>query len=216
MRTERSASRTEDLAAAVREAIVGGELAPGQRLVEERLAARRGVSRIPVREVLRQLATEGFVDLVPNRGAVVASPSAGEIRSLFDVREAIEALLADRAARHRTAEHVAELRATVAAARHAIARDHGPAVLVALHARYYDTLAAAAGNLVAGQLLSQLRSRIRWVLAAGALDRAAAAWNEYEAVVDAVAARAPARAARLARTHLANARVAYGILPPTR
>lgn len=213
MRTERGPSRTEDLTAVVRDAIVTAELAPGERLVESRLAERYGVSRIPVREVLRQLASEGFVELAPNRGAVVASPSPAEAASLLEVREVLEVLIAERAARHRTAAHVVELRAVLGDADAARAGRGSRAArrsqLVVLNSRFHDTLGAAAANPVAGQLLAQLRSKIQWVYSMRVDDRAEASWAEHAAIVDAVEARAPARAARLARQHLANARAAY-------
>ena len=84
---ETSAGRT---AAAVRELILHGELPPGARLGEVELAERLGVSRTPVREALSRLAAERLVEIVPNRGARVASWTVEEMEGVFDLRAALE------------------------------------------------------------------------------------------------------------------------------
>jgi DNA-binding GntR family transcriptional regulator len=74
----------------LRLAIVSGELPPGMQLKQDELAERYGTSRIPVREVLRQLEVEGYVVIHPNRGAVVADLSLDEVLELLEVRIALE------------------------------------------------------------------------------------------------------------------------------
>lgn len=86
-----SAGRTH---AAVRELILGGELVAGTRLGESELAERLGVSRTPVREALGRLAAEGLVELVPHRGARVASWSVAELEGVFELRATLEPRLA--------------------------------------------------------------------------------------------------------------------------
>lgn len=78
----------------VRDGIVDGTFAPGDRLPEEELATRAGVSRTPVREALRRLAAEGFVTFVPNRGAQVAQWSARDLEEIFQLRALLESHLA--------------------------------------------------------------------------------------------------------------------------
>ena len=73
----------------IRTWIVTGRLGPGERLVENILAEELGVSRIPVREALKQLQTEGFVDIAPRRGAVVAEVSMKEAEDFYEVRSAL-------------------------------------------------------------------------------------------------------------------------------
>ncbi len=87
----------------LRRMILSGELPPGSRLVEDRLAERLGVSRNPVREAIRVLSAEGFVEVLPRRGAVVASMGQAEVAELFDARMALETLAARLAAPHVTA-----------------------------------------------------------------------------------------------------------------
>ncbi|MBO0856472.1 MAG: GntR family transcriptional regulator, partial [Nocardia sp.] len=82
-----SAERVGDT---LRELILNDTYPSGTRLAEVELAERLGVSRTPIREALRQLAAEGWVDLPPNRGARVASWSVAEMESVFKVRTALE------------------------------------------------------------------------------------------------------------------------------
>ncbi len=76
----------------LRRAIVGGELGPGERLVERVLCARFAVSRTVVREALRQLESEGLVTTVPQRGPVVAVLTAADAEALYEVRAVLEGL----------------------------------------------------------------------------------------------------------------------------
>ena len=76
----------------LREAIVSGYLQPGDRLMQEELAERLGVSRMPIREALRRLEAEGLVVLQPYRGALVANLSSSELQELYELRIALETL----------------------------------------------------------------------------------------------------------------------------
>ena len=87
----------------IRRAILRGELAPGQRLMEMKLADRMGVSRTPVREAIQMLEKDGLVVTVPHRGAIVADIRDKDLREVLEVREALE-VLAVRLACRRMAE----------------------------------------------------------------------------------------------------------------
>src|SRR3712207_6897576 len=88
---------------------MGGDLVPGARLGEVELADRLGVSRTPVREALTRLAAEGLVQIVPNRGARVATWTAAELEGAFDLRSSLEPQLTAYAAPNATPADVAEL-----------------------------------------------------------------------------------------------------------
>lgn len=79
----------------VRERIVSGHLRPGERLPEESLAESLGVSRPPLREALQQLAQEGLVELVPRRGAIVATLTVQDAYEIVTLRRSLEALAVD-------------------------------------------------------------------------------------------------------------------------
>lgn len=81
---------SERATGAVRELILRGDFAAGARLGEVELAERLGVSRTPVREALARLASEGLVEIVPNRGARVSSWTVAELEEVFDLRAALE------------------------------------------------------------------------------------------------------------------------------
>ena len=112
----------DQVLAALRTAIIDGDYLPGERLTEDRLAEDFGVSRNPVREALRVAEAEGFVVILPRRGAVVASPSSGTIADMFAVRERLETLAARLAAERATAADVASLRALLDQGREATQR----------------------------------------------------------------------------------------------
>lgn len=74
----------------LRDAIMAGEITPGTQLRQDEIASRFGTSRIPVREALRQLAAEGIVELLPNRGAVVKAFTVEEIIEILEIRIGLE------------------------------------------------------------------------------------------------------------------------------
>src|SRR3954447_25004822 len=94
----------------VRELILDGVLSPGERIRQETLATEYGVSRIPVREALRQLESEGLVTLVPHSGARVARVDFDECVELYQMREALEPEVLRESVPHLTEEQIADLR----------------------------------------------------------------------------------------------------------
>lgn len=93
-------TQTENSYARLREKLVAGELAPGQRLVNRSLADEFEVSVIPLREAINRLASEGLVNQIPGAGAFVHSPDGRELQELLIFRESIESTAAAEAARH--------------------------------------------------------------------------------------------------------------------
>src|ERR1700739_2756665 len=102
-------ARTHALAA-LRQAILNGDVAPGQRLVAEELASLLGVTRASLRAALLDLAAEGLVERIPNRGARVRVVTTEEGVAITECRMALEALCAVKAAQHVTDAEAAELR----------------------------------------------------------------------------------------------------------
>jgi DNA-binding GntR family transcriptional regulator len=97
------------IADSLRESILHGDLTPGDRIVQEDLSARYGGSRIPVREALRALESEGLVRLVANTGAWVASLTLAECSEVYQIRERIEPLLLRFSAENLTHEQLSRL-----------------------------------------------------------------------------------------------------------
>lgn len=98
---------------ALRDAIGSGALKPGQRIVEQDLAEQLGVSRLPIREAIRQLEHEGLLESIPHKGAVVATVSEQDIREMFSLRDALETLAAGLVAQRASPGEVNQLQAIV-------------------------------------------------------------------------------------------------------
>ncbi|SFP53704.1 DNA-binding transcriptional regulator, GntR family [Geodermatophilus dictyosporus] len=144
----RPVTSAERALTALRDLIMGGQLAPGARLGEVELADRLGVSRTPVREALSRLAAEGLVQVVPNRGARVATWTVAELEGVFDLRAVLEPRL--------TALAVPNVRPADVDELDALARQMlevgspGPGqdldALVPLNRAFHDRLVALAGH----------------------------------------------------------------------
>lgn len=192
----------------LRRLIITGALAPGTRLVEDRLAERLSVSRNPVREALQVLASEGFVTITPRRGAVVGQITGEQAEELFDVRMALESLAARTAARKARPEHVLRLQDVLDRAAEAT-RTGELDLLTALNTEFHDEVVHAGGNDYLALLVAPMAQRVQWVFRASAPQRAVSSWNEHEAVLRAIALGDEESAAVLASAHVASARTTY-------
>ncbi|MEV4254352.1 GntR family transcriptional regulator [Spirillospora sp. NPDC049652] len=194
-----------DVAAEIREAIVRGEFAPDQRLVEADLARRFGASRGGVRTALLELAGEGLVERVQNRGARVRAVTVAEAVEICEVRMVVEGLCAAKAAERVTDEEAAELRAVGASMRAAVAS--GDVVTYSeLNQALHRRIREISGQRTAADVLERLRAQhvrhqFRLALTPG---RPNVSLAEHEAVIDEICARDAAAAERAMRRHLAS------------
>ncbi|CAN5456388.1 GntR family transcriptional regulator [soil metagenome] len=193
---------------ALRSAIIDGTYLPGERLVEEEIAARFDVSRNPTREALHALSVEGFVEIEPRRGARVATMNARRAGELFEVRAPLEGLVARLAAQRRTPTELVHLRDVLGAGTAAAAEGRLDE-LPALNTEFHMSLAAAAGNELLAGTLARLSDIIRWVYAARISMRSTRSWDEHAAIVAAVADRDAERAERRGAEHISAAAAAY-------
>lgn len=135
----------------LRQQILSGRFPAGMRLKTEELAEVLGISRMPVRDALQQLHSEGLVEIRPNRGAVVTSLTPADVQELFEIRAALESL----AARHAcTALQAADFRLLedLVAAMERVSADK--AAWLDLHERFHETILASCGK---PRLLQQIR-----------------------------------------------------------
>ena len=137
--------------------IVRGGLLPGQKVPQDELALRLGTSRMPVREALRQLEAEGFVRLLPNRGAIVRELSIQDIRDVYQIRIVLEGLAARLAAPRSSREQIGRLRALMAKMEAAAAADDIHALLE-LNKQFHHTCYESAGNDRLIRLIRDLRN----------------------------------------------------------
>lgn len=184
---------------ALRDQITDGTRAPGSRLVEREIAAELGVSRLPVRDALRGLVSEGLVTPRPRTWAVVREFTPTDISDLNEVRSALETLGFRLAAQRRTRAGLAKLRAALDAELSAAAKGDGTAARRAA-ADFHETVTELADNALLSELDLTLRSRMRWLL--GQYDDFTAVAEEHEALYRAIEARDVAGIEELAERHL--------------
>lgn len=207
MATDR-ASLSKLVSEQIRSRILDGKLRPGERLVEDRLSAELGVSRVPVREALRVLSTEGLVQLEPNRGASVADVSAETVADLVEVRTLLEALNARLAARRHDPQIVAALQDTLKRG-NAAAQSAKPDQLARLNGEFHERLAEASHNAVLSDIMRSLRERTSLAFAINGRARAREDWKEHAGILAAVIDGDEELAALLASRHVQNAAAAF-------
>jgi DNA-binding GntR family transcriptional regulator len=197
----------EQVLSELRRRIVDGDYAQGERLTENRLADDFGVSRNPVREALRVVESEGFVEILPRRGAVVATLDETAIRDLFAVRKQLETLAAGLAAERATEDDVARLRALLAEANKAT--EAGDLARVAeLNSALHVAVIDISGNRWLASLSSAMYHHVHWVFRVGAAQRAPHSWEEHIRLVDAIAAGDADAAVAAAEAHVEAAAAA--------
>ncbi|MGH2614095.1 MAG: GntR family transcriptional regulator [Thermomicrobiales bacterium] len=188
---------------ALRESILDGRLLPGDRLVERDLAAALQVSRVPVREALRQLGKEGFVSVVPHRGAVVTPVSAALVIDVFAVRMALEGLAARIAAPRMPEETIAALAALVADMERG-GREPTGRRLVDQDLAFHRTLAGACERPVLLEALDTIWNKTSLLISASRpaypLQRIG---QLHRLILDAVISRDPDRVEEAVKEHLA-------------
>jgi DNA-binding GntR family transcriptional regulator len=197
----------EQVLEGLRNAILDFELQPGQRLVERELIEQIGVSRATIREVLRELTAEGLVVTVPQKGAVVYSPSADEARDLYAVRAALEALTVRRFIERASQTQHDLLRGTVTRLEVDVAGGADMHQLLRTKDLFYQELLAGAASPTVEQILAGVQARVRLLRATslsqpGRPIRMAA---EMRALVDAITGRNVELATRLCIEHLEHA-----------
>jgi DNA-binding GntR family transcriptional regulator len=189
----------------LRDMIVEGGLKPGQKIPEQELCGRFGVSRTPLREALKVLAAEGIVQLLPNRGAVVAKITHEEIEQIFPIMGVLEALAGELACERITDQDLEKLR-----------RLHK--TMIGHHRRgewlpysklnrtIHEAIFTVAGNPSLSAMYQQLIIRIHAIrfVAKKTPERWHQAVDEHEQMMEALQRRDGKRLAKIMRLHLRN------------
>jgi DNA-binding GntR family transcriptional regulator len=201
---------------AMRNAIVQGEYAPRQRLIEADLCERFSTSRFIVRSALQDLAAQGLVEFQRNRGARVREISLGEAIEITEVRQLLEGLQAARAAERVTRAEAAALRGIVKDMRAAVANSE-LLVYRDLNAYLHASVRDIAAHETSARLLRQLRDQtVRHQFSLALVPgRPAVSLPQHEAIVAAVTARDPAAARRAMHEHLQSVIEAFQALSAT-
>jgi DNA-binding GntR family transcriptional regulator len=189
----------------LRDMIVEGGLKPGQKVPEPELCQRFGVSRTPLREALKVLAAEGILQLLPNRGAVVAKITDEEIEQIFPIMGALEALAGELACERMTVEDLEKLRRLHKAMIGHYRRSEWLSYSK-LNRAIHEAVFAAAGNPSLSALYQQLIIRIHAIrfVAKKSPARWRQAVDEHEEMMEALERRDARKLARVMKVHLRN------------
>ncbi len=191
---------------AIREAIINGTLKPRERLMEIQLADELGVSRTPIREALRKLELEGFIVMVPRKGAYVADISFKDIADVYEIRAALEGLAAGLAAERITDEELEAMERHLVEKADAISH-HDMERLVEVDAKFHELIYRSSRNERLLPIMNNLREQIQRFRATSLAypGRMKQSLEEHRAIVEAIQARDSAMARQLAHEHIENA-----------
>lgn len=180
-----------------------GELRPGERLLEDRLAEQLGVSRNPVREAIRALEHTGLVEVQHRRGAYVATLDPPRAVDLLELRSAIEAFAARLAAARRTPEQLADIRRCFEEGQAAMqANDVVQAARA--HRAFHLAIESAAANSYLGVAVEPLRAQTELVFSTLVDRRGLIGWTEHVEILTAIEAGDGDRASEAARKHMSS------------
>ncbi|MDR3289010.1 MAG: GntR family transcriptional regulator [Peptococcaceae bacterium] len=192
----------------MREAIIGGVLKPGERLMEMQLADEMGVSRTPVREAIRKLELEGFVVMVPRKGAYVAGVSLKDVADVFEIRTALESLAAGLAAERVTEEEIEQMERLVH-----WAEEKEPTLeqILEMDTSFHALVYKASRNPWLTQILENLWEQIQRFRSTSLAvpGRGKEAILEHRGIIEAIALHRPEEAQELAAAHIAAAETVF-------
>ena len=194
-----------NLVANIRELIVEGDLEPGAKVPERILSERYGVSRTPLREALKTLASEGLLELLPHRGARVARLTAEDVDQMFPIMGALEALSGELACQNLTEDQFAEIQALhYQMVLHYTRRELKPYFQV--NQEIHEKILSASANPLLLQMYQTLSGRIRRAryVANMSSERWSQAVKEHEEMLNALAARDGTALADVLKRHLRN------------
>jgi DNA-binding GntR family transcriptional regulator len=192
--------------ARLREAIIAGHFAPGERLVERPLCDQLGVSRTVIRETIRFLEAEGLVEIIPNRGPIVSTLSWDQARQIYDIRLQLEGSAAAACAQaHETgfANDLGKALKAVGAAQN----DTEWSNLLQATTRFYELIFLQAGHSIAWDVVQRLNGRISRLraLTLAARNRERSGMSHMTAIHDAILSGDPAKARKAVESHIADA-----------
>jgi DNA-binding GntR family transcriptional regulator len=194
-----------EVAERVRDLIAQGVLAPGSRVPEKQLCEQFGVSRTPLREALKVLAHEGFVELLPNRGARVAKLTRTTLKNTFEVMQSLEALAGELAGARISDAELANIEALHY---QMLAHYKGGNMQEYLltNQQIHEAIVVASQNDVLIDVYKNLNHRVRRVRFTAELskDYWSQAVSEHESMVEALRARNGAALGEILRCHLRN------------
>ncbi|WP_298843893.1 GntR family transcriptional regulator [uncultured Roseobacter sp.] len=192
--------------ARMREAIIDGHFAPGERLVERPLCDQLGVSRTVIRETIRFLEAEGLVEILPNRGPVVATLSWDQAQQIYDIRRQLEGSAAAACARNRNERIARDLTNALHVLEDTL-HDTEWSRLLQATTRFYQIIFEAAGHTIAWEVVQRLNGRISRLraLTIAAKDRSRPGIEHMRSIHAAILSGSPEDARAAVEEHISDA-----------
>jgi DNA-binding GntR family transcriptional regulator len=152
---ERHQTLREKILETIREAILKGTLKPGEKVAEPELAERFGISRTPIREAFRQLESEGYLTVIPRKGAVVAALSEQDVQEFYAIKSILEGYAAELAAARLSDKEIERL-VTINERLKKLAKEGDVKVFFRVHNEFHELFLRASGNSKLYELVQQL------------------------------------------------------------
>ncbi len=189
----------------LREAIIIGELRPGERLMEVQLAEKMGVSRTPVREAIRKLELEGLVDMIPRKGAHVAELSIKDIMDVLEVRASLDGLATSLAAERITDDELKELKHINGQFASYIEKENLNGS-IKKDVEFHDIIYKASRNDKLISIINNLREQVQRfrVIYLKEYNDSKNLIKEHNDIYEAVSSRSMENARNIAKTHIMN------------
>ena len=187
----------------LRQAILTGELKPGERLMEIHLAKKLGVSRTPIREAIRKLELEGLVHIIPNRGAYVNTITAKDVQDIYIIRSMLEGICVRWATKYITEEQLEDLEETLCLSEYHTKKGNYEK-LYELDGLFHEQLYCASNSRILNHVLSDFHDYVKRVRKAtlASQGRSVKSTEEHRAIFEAVRARDAEKAEELAKVHI--------------
>ena len=187
----------------LRQAILRGELKPGERLMEIHLANKLGVSRTPIREAIRKLELEGLVNIIPNKGAYVTGISDKDVHDIYMIRSMLEGLCVRWATEHITQEQLEELDEIILLSEYHMDKGHSDQ-LTELDGRFHQILYEASQSRILDHVLSDFHKYVQLARRASVKteERAIKSIGEHNEILNAIKAKDAEKAGNLATIHI--------------
>jgi DNA-binding GntR family transcriptional regulator len=197
---EKHLTLRERILETIRDAIIKGSLKPGEKVAEPELAERFGISRTPIREAFRQLESEGYLTVIPRKGAVVAAFSQKDVEEFYAIKSILEGYAARRACENLSQKEIDKLEA-INTKLAQFAEGSDVKQFFRIHNDFHELFIKAANNEKLHDMISGLVSKFqRLRLASLSLPgRMKISVDEHEKIINAFKKKDPAAAEKLVR-----------------